>query len=62
MTSGHESAIPKHGGKEVCLAWALKGACSATCRRKDMHVEYPPSVMTKLHAFLTTCGVVNPLE
>ena len=62
MTAGHEATIPKHNGKEVCLAWALKGSCSASCRRKDQHVRYPPAVMTKLHQLLTTCGVANPQE
>ena len=62
MAAGHESSIPKHAGKEVCLAWALKGACSASCRRKEQHVRYPANVMTKLHEFLTTCGVTNPQE
>ena len=50
MAAGHEGSIPKHAGKEVCLAWALKGACSASCRRKEQHVRYPAGVMTKLNS------------
>ena len=62
MLTGHEDQIPKHGGQEVCLAWALKGQCSATCRRNRMHVRYPRGVVTKIHDLLTTCGVANAQE
>ena len=57
LMEGHDAAIPKLGGKEVCLVWALKGKCSGTCKRKAMHKSYPCSVVTQVHALLDTCGV-----
>jgi hypothetical protein len=57
LMEGHDAAIPKLGGKEVCLVWALKGKCSGTCKRKAMHKSYPRSVVTQVHALLDTCGV-----
>ena len=60
MAQGHESSIPKHNGKEVCLTWALKGRCSNKCQRKDSHVNYPTSVKQSLHQFLSDCGVDRP--
>ena len=33
---------PKINGKPVCLTWALKGSCSAKCKRGKQHVRYPP--------------------
>jgi len=53
---GHNAEIPKHGGKEICLVWALKGKCQQNC--KCMHTSYPRSVVTQIHALLDTCGVV----
>ena len=32
---------PKINGKPVCLTWALKGTCSAKCKRGKQHVRYP---------------------
>ncbi len=60
MMQGHDVAIPKHKGKAVCLVWALKGECSATCKRKDLHIRYPGDTTAKIHDLLTTCGVPNP--
>ena len=48
---------PKHGGKPVCLTWALKGTCSAKCKRGKQHVRYPAAVVKKLQQFLTDAGV-----
>ena len=62
MLSGRDVTIPKHAGKDVCLAWALKGSCSARCSRKEQHVRYGPRVLSQLHELLTTCGVANPQE
>ena len=62
MMSVNEAPIPKHKGKAVCLVWALKGECSATCKRKDQHVRYPGDTTVKIHDFLTACGVANPQE
>jgi hypothetical protein len=59
---GHSPTIPKHNSKPVCLAWALKGECSATCKRKEQHVRYSQAVCSKVHALLDDCGVENPQE
>ncbi len=57
MMNGHEVQIPKHAGNEVCLTWALKGECSAACRRKNQHVAYSQATNRAIGALLTTCGV-----
>ena len=62
MTEGHEVEIPKHAGKEVCLVWALKGECSATCKRKAQHVDYSRNTVRDIHNLLSKCGVANPQE
>ena len=62
MTRGHDVEFPKHGGKDVCLMWALKGECSSGCKRKANHVRYPRVVNDKIHQLMTTCGVANPPE
>jgi hypothetical protein len=62
MMQGHDAKIPKHNGKPVCLVWALKGECSASCKRKDQHVRYPGDTAAKIHDLMTTCGVANPQE
>ncbi len=62
MMQGHDASIPKHKGKPVCLVWALKGECSASCKRKDQHVRYPGDTTAKIHDLLTKCGVANPQE
>ena len=48
---------PKVIGKSVCLTWALKGTCSAKCKRGKQHVRYPLAVVKKIHQFLTDAGV-----
>ena len=58
LMEGHEVEIPKLGGKEICLVWALKGKCSRTCKRKGMHKIYPRSVVTQIHSLMDACGVV----
>ena len=57
--SGEE---PKVNGKSVCLTWALKGTCSAKCKRGKQHSRYPPAVVKKLHQFLTDAGVSPSVE
>ena len=57
MVGTHTVTYPKQGGKDVCMAWALKGSCAANCRRKDQHVRYNQATMTALHKFLDDCGV-----
>ena len=57
MMEGHKVSVPKQGGKEVCLTWALKGQCGRNCRRAAMHVRYTPATVTKLNQLLTDCGV-----
>ena len=59
MTKDKDVTIPKIGDKPVCLTWALKGACTTACRRKDAHVAYTRSVNQKLHELLDKCGVEN---
>jgi hypothetical protein len=51
--------VPKIGGKEVCLSWALKGACSGNCKRKDQHKAYGRPVLQKIHDLMDACGVGN---
>jgi hypothetical protein len=34
MMEGKDVPIPKHSNKDVCLVRALKGECSAGCKRK----------------------------
>ncbi len=57
MMNGHEVQIPKHAGNEVCLTWALKGECSAACRRTNQHVAYSQATNRAIGALLTSCGV-----
>ena len=57
MMEGKDVEIPKHGDKEVCLAWCLKGACNPGCKRKDAHVRYSQATVRKIHSFLDECGV-----
>ena len=57
MMEGKDVAIPKKEGKNVCLAWALKGGCGSGCKRGDMHVEYKRDTNQALNKFLTKCGV-----
>ena len=59
MTGDNEVEVPKHAGKEVCLSWALKGSCSATCKRKASHVRYPRDTIKEIHKVLDACGVPN---
>ena len=62
LLEGHEVAIPKQSGTEVCLTWVLKGQCTTTCKRARRHVAYTRATNTKIHQLLTTCGVANPQE
>ena len=59
LMQGHEVAIPKHRGSEVCLTWALKGECGPTCKQAANHVRYPQPVVNEIGQLLTTCGVAN---
>ena len=60
MTAGHDVEIPKHNGSPVCLVWALKGSCSASCKRKEQHVQCGQATNRKLHELMDACGVANP--
>ena len=62
MMAGKDCTIPKHGGKQVCLVWALKGECSSGCKRKDLHKRYNQTVNQELHTLLDACGVANIQE
>ena len=57
MMEGKEVTIPKHDGKNVCLVWALKGECSAGCKRKDQHARYSQATNRAIGQLLTKCGV-----
>ena len=60
MMDGKEVEIPKHNGKDVCLAWAIKGECSAGCRRAEQHVNYSRATLQKIGQLMTACGVPDP--
>ena len=62
MMQGHDAEIPKHSGKQVCLVWALKGECSASCKRKEQHVRYAPTTNKAIHSLMDACGVANSQE
>jgi hypothetical protein len=57
MMEGKNVTIPKQGSKDVCLVWALKGECSAGCRRKEQHIRYSQTTLRSIHELLTKCGV-----
>ena len=57
MMEGKDVTIPKHAGKDVCLVWALKGECSAGCKRKAQHVRYSQAANRSISELLTKCGV-----
>ena len=59
MLEGHDVNVPKHNGEAVCLTWALKGRCSASCKRKAQHVRYSRSVNQAIHSLMDSCGVAN---
>ena len=60
MMEGHDCTVPHHGEAEVCLAWALKGQCSQSCRRAAQHVRYGAATIHNLHQLLTDYRVANP--
>jgi hypothetical protein len=55
----HEVEIPKVQGQPICLTWALKGACSSGCKRKEQHKTYGRATNQLVHALLDACGVAN---
>lgn len=57
---GDDIKTPKHSGKEVCLTWALKGRCNASCKRKNMHMDYGVTTNKKIHELMDQCGVATP--
>jgi hypothetical protein len=60
MIGTHSVVYPKQGGKDICLAWALKGSCSSNCRRVAQHTRYNAATMAALHTLLDVCGVPSP--
>ena len=62
LLEGHDPKIPKHNNKPVCLTWALKGQCNATCKRHENHVRYARGTIQVLHRLLDQCGVANQQE
>ena len=59
MIGNHNVTVPKVGGKEICLAWALRGACSSNCKRKDQHKQCSRDTVSKIHALMDACGVAG---
>jgi hypothetical protein len=59
LQGGRTVEKPKVDGKELCLAWALKGACNTNCKRKDGHVRPTTATNKLVHKFLDNCGVAN---
>jgi hypothetical protein len=59
MIQGKNATVPKHNGKAVCMVWAFKGECSASCKRKDQHVKYSEATNRSLGQLLTKCGVAE---
>jgi hypothetical protein len=57
MMKDRDVEIPKVAGKEVCLVWALKGKCSASCKRSAQHKSYPRATTTAIHELMDACGV-----
>ena len=57
MTAGHTVIYPKHGGNPICMSWALKGSCLASCRRKSQHVRYGAAGGIALGKLMDDCGV-----
>jgi hypothetical protein len=55
MIGDRTVAFPKHNGKDVCLAWALKGSCMSNCKRATNHAKYGTATNRALHALLTQC-------
>ena len=60
MLKDSDAEPPTIGGKPVCLTWALKGTCTTSCKRKDVHIRYSRPIVQKLHELLDKCGVPNP--
>jgi hypothetical protein len=60
LIGGRKLDFPTHGGKSVCMAWALKGSCSGNCKRAGQHVRYGAETKKALHKFLDDCGVTDP--
>jgi hypothetical protein len=60
LLGGKTVDVPNHGGKPICLAWALKGQCSTNCKRAGQHVNYGRAINQQLHGILDDCGVNNP--
>jgi hypothetical protein len=53
--------VPKNGGKEMCLSWALQGKCRLGCPRKVNHKSLGADATNRLHDFLNLCpGITAP--
>ena len=59
MVGGRDGEFPKHGGKSVCMSWALRGSCTTTCKRASQHSRYNPVTQKALHDFLDFCEVAG---
>jgi hypothetical protein len=54
---GSDVKIPKYGGKEICMSWAVKGACGKGCKRAKQHQPYSRSITNQLMELMDKCGV-----
>jgi hypothetical protein len=57
MVGDRKLEFPKQGGQAICVQWALKGTCSAACKRASQHVRYNADTVKALHKFMDDCGV-----
>jgi hypothetical protein len=57
MVGNHKLEFPKQGGQSICVQWALKGTCSAACKRASQHVRYNGETVKALHKLMDDCGV-----
>jgi hypothetical protein len=59
MVGGRSLEYPKHSNKPVCMAWAIKGACTTNCKRAAQHVRYSADTLKEVHKFMDDCGVAG---
>ncbi|MGL5814328.1 MAG: hypothetical protein ACRCYW_13515 [Aeromonas sp.] len=60
LLGGRSVTVPKRGGKDICLTWALRGSCNSGCKRADNHVRYSVTINRAIGTILNECGVPNP--
>ncbi|MGL4809114.1 MAG: hypothetical protein ACRC4O_10265, partial [Giesbergeria sp.] len=60
LLGGRAVTVPKRGGKDICLTWALRGSCNSGCKRADNHVRYSVTINRAIGTILNECGVPDP--